>query len=151
MLREIRKAKNLALHTVADAAEIDMTALSRMENGVRRPPELYVLLKIGTALKLPVTSMEFTRLVLLANKERHDDPHLTDFIQPLLAKKRFRRRTETANESNVVFCDTFAALVASATAVAIDGEAVEIMVRSKHGVVRIFRRSDMFRSPKARE
>ena len=138
-LRTLRKARGMGLQPLADATGIDTSALSKMENGFRRPPELGALSKIATALGLVEGSTDFKYLWALALAERERNPDqatdtkallgLLDLDAPVTEPEQRDANTLRAP----VFCRSFSELVSKSIGGAISTQAWEITVRSASG------------------
>jgi transcriptional regulator with XRE-family HTH domain len=145
-LRHLRNTRRVGLRALAASTGIDFTALSRMENGRRRPPELGTLARIAVALGMVEGTTDFLALWALAERERNP-------LQAQYAEKVFSDLAalegvvviEAAKPDSVsserdypvpVLCRSLAELISKSNKLAIDASASEITVKSKSGVTK---------------
>jgi transcriptional regulator with XRE-family HTH domain len=79
-LRKHRKTADMSIVDLAKSAGLSEPALSRIETGASRPPELNTLMRMANALGIPQGSDEFEELWRLAEQERHPDQDASKFI-----------------------------------------------------------------------
>jgi transcriptional regulator with XRE-family HTH domain len=138
-LRELRKARGMGLRALADATGIDTSAISKIENGLRRPPELSALARIAFALGLVESSTEVKYLRALALAERERDPEQATYAEKIFSGLLDLEGVTVVETPGVndcpasIFCRSFAELVSKSIAEAVAGEATEITVKSSSG------------------
>jgi len=150
MLRRIRKVRQIGLVALADGSGVDATTISRIENGVRKPPEFGTLVKIAVALGVPENSEEFKELWTAAELERN--PGESEFAKALLnlnlgspTTAGERRRYHAALAGDVmpavlpVFVADIAEMISKSNEEAIRYGAVEVTLRFADGSSRRFR------------
>jgi transcriptional regulator with XRE-family HTH domain len=149
MLRRIRKVRQIGLVALADASGVDATTISRIENGVRKPPEFGTLVKIAVALGMSETSDEFRELWTAAEHERKRNPRESELTNALLnlsspITEAERRRYQAALPADVVpaespvFCADIAELISKSNEEAIRRGAVEVTLRFADGSSHLF-------------
>jgi transcriptional regulator with XRE-family HTH domain len=76
VLRRVRKARGISQEALAYATGLDRTFISLLERGLRQP-SLGTLLRIGDALKLPLTTLAHEIEHELGAAECQDGPNKT--------------------------------------------------------------------------
>ena len=150
-LRHIRNARGIGLRPLAATTGINFTALSRMESGRRRPPELGTLAKIAAALGMVEGTTDFMALWALAERER--DPKRAAFAEKVFkdllnvegvvvidaCKPDPAKPDSVSSEREYpvpVLCRSLAELISRSNTLAIDANASEITVKSTSGVTK---------------
>lgn len=75
-LRQLRTDKHLTLRELAKRAGANFTLLSKIEQGLRPPPELHVIFALADALKLKPDALEFL-LALLTQPPGMQNPRVS--------------------------------------------------------------------------
>ena len=134
IVRHRREELNISMADLAEHCGIDQGNLSRIERGLRKPPELPDVLRIAEKLRITKDSDEFLDLMRKAEEERYWDRSR----YPSLAPVEDWLESQDS-ETQVISCGTLGEMVSKVTEKAITANAVEITLKTPSGEVARFR------------
>ena len=142
-LRALRESKGFGLVQLAKAIPIDPALLSKIERGLRPPPNLNLITRIMRPLGLHQDSEEFKALYRLTGRgEIMTNDQLMEFLKNVPIETPELPEpfaSELADAPKVVECSSLAELVGRATECAVESRAVAVAVIGTDGTVRRFR------------
>ncbi len=145
-LRALREAKGLGLVELAKAVPIDPALLSKIERGLRQPPNLSMITRIMAPLGLDQESQEFRALYRLTGRgEIMTNDQLMAFLKNVPVEEPELQKpwvSELADAPKVVKCSTLAELVGRATECVVESRAVAVAVLGEDRTVRRFQLSE---------